>query len=83
MSIMTKCPILPIMQIEKARFFRKAKIIYGEPVEFSEYYGTKPTEEQLSECDARLVEIMLKLRSDYLSEQESKKKAKKEKKNKK
>ncbi|MBE7088885.1 MAG: 1-acyl-sn-glycerol-3-phosphate acyltransferase [Clostridiales bacterium] len=75
-SIMSKRPILPIMQIKKAKFFRKAEIVYGEPIEFTELYGKKPTEEELAECDKKLVETMLKLREDYLAEKQAKKQKK-------
>lgn len=79
-SIMSKRPILPIMQIKKAKFFRRAEIVYGEPIEFTELYGKKPTEEELAECDKKLVDTMLKLREDYLAEKEAQKLAKKQKK---
>ena len=48
-SIKAKCPIVPIMMLNKFKAFKKTHLIIGEPFEFSEYYGKKLTEEDLKE----------------------------------
>lgn len=63
-SIKTKTPIVPIVQIKKIRFLRCAHIMYGEPIEFSEYYGKRLTEEDIAKCDLMLREKMLKLHAE-------------------
>ncbi|MBO5328155.1 MAG: 1-acyl-sn-glycerol-3-phosphate acyltransferase [Clostridia bacterium] len=82
MSIRTKSPIIPIIQVKKAKIFRKADIIIGEPIEFSEYYDKKPTEEQILECDEKLMNKMLEIRTNFLAEKEAQKQEKKRKKKK-
>ena len=72
-AIKTRTPIIPIVQSGKPRLFRKAHVFFGAPIEFTEYYGKKLTEADLAECETRLRNIMLKMRSDYFEEQARKK----------
>ncbi len=60
-SIKTKTPIVPMIQVKKIRIFRKAHVIYGEPIEFEEYYGKRLTEEDIKRCDDILLERMCEL----------------------
>ena len=78
-AIKTRTPIIPIVQSGKPRLFRKSHVFFGAPIEFTEYYGKKLTEADLAECETRLRDIMLKMRSDYFEEQ-ARKKAEKHKK---
>ena len=50
-SIKTKTPIIPLVQIKKIRIFRKAHVLYGEPIEFTEFYDKRLTEEDIKKCD--------------------------------
>lgn len=50
-SIKTKTPIIPMVQIKKIRIFRKAHVLIGEPLEFAEYYDKRITEEDINRCD--------------------------------
>lgn len=72
-AIKTRTPIVPIVQSGKPRLFKKSHIFYGKPVEFTEYYGKKLTEENIAECEMRLREIMLEMRSSFFEEQARKK----------
>ncbi len=84
MAIKTKTPVIPIVIYKKPKFFRRAHILMGEPIEFSEYYDKKNTEEDFSKADMQLREIMLNMKAEhtrYLEEKKAKKKAKKQKKN--
>ena len=61
LSIKTKTPIVPVMQVRKIKFLKCSHILYGEPIEFSEYYDKKLTEEDIKKCDDALREKMLEL----------------------
>lgn len=50
-SIKTKTPIIPMVQVKKIRMFRRAHVLYGEPIEFTEYYDKRLTEEDIKKCD--------------------------------
>ena len=60
-SVKTKTPIIPMIQIKKIRIFRKARVIFGEPIEFTEYYDKRLTEEDIKKCDEILLEKMYEL----------------------
>lgn len=61
LSIKTRTPIIPVVQVNKIRFLRRSKVIYGEPIEFTEYYGKKITEKEIEECDEILRSKMFEL----------------------
>lgn len=58
LSIKTKCPIIPLVQIEKIKAFRCSKFYYGEPIEFTEFYDKKLTQEDIEKADEILLEKM-------------------------
>ena len=60
-AIKTKTPIAPFVQVKKIRPFRKAHVLFGEPIEFSEYYGKRLTEEDIKKCDDILLEKLTEL----------------------
>lgn len=72
-SIRTKTPILPIVLVNKIRTFRRTDVIFGDPIEFSEYYGKKMTEEELVACDNYLRDEMMRMRRVFLQERHKKK----------
>lgn len=61
LSIKTKTPILPIVQIKKIKPFKRAYFYYGEPFEFSEYYGKKITDDDIKVCDEKLRQVLLNM----------------------
>ena len=65
MSIKTKAPIIPMVIYKKPRWFRMTHILIGDPLEFSEYYGKKMTEEEMASVDERLREYMLEMRKNH------------------
>ena len=73
LSIKTKTPIIPFVQVKKIRFLRRSYALYGEPIEFAEYYDRKLTEKDIQDCDEKLRNIMLEL-YDKLSDMLKKKK---------
>ncbi|MCD8040422.1 MAG: 1-acyl-sn-glycerol-3-phosphate acyltransferase [Clostridia bacterium] len=76
-SIKTKTPIIPIVQIKKAKLFRKSDILYGKPIEFTEYYGKKLTDENIAECEERLRSVMLGMRQEFIEQKAAAKNKKK------
>lgn len=61
LSIKTKTPIVPMVQVKKIKAFKKAHVLYGEPFEFTDYYDKKLTEADILECDEILRTKMLEL----------------------
>lgn len=66
-AIKTRTPIIPIVQSGKPSFFRRSHVIYGKPVEFTEYYGKKLTEEGIAECEERVRNLMLEMKARAVS----------------
>lgn len=66
LSIKTQTPIVPIVKVTKTKLFKKTHVIYGDPIEFRQYYGKKVTKEQLEECDEILRKAMWNMRLAFL-----------------
>ena len=75
-SIKTKTPIVPLVQVKKIRIFRKAHVLIGEPIEFTEYYDKRLTEEDIQKCDDFLRDKLSEM-YDELTEILAKKRGKK------
>lgn len=56
LSIKTKTPIIPVVQVKKIKAFRKMHVYYGEPFELTEFYGKKLTQEDVEKADEVLFE---------------------------
>ncbi len=76
LSIKTKTPIIPMVIYKRPRWFRMTHILIGEPLEFSEYYGKKMTDEEMAQVDERLREHMLNMRKEHAEFLANKKKKK-------
>lgn len=61
LSVKTKTPIVPIIQVKKIKFLRLSHAVYGEPIEFTEFYDKKLTEADIEKCDELLRNRMLEL----------------------
>ena len=75
-SIKTKTPIIPMVQVKKIRIFRRAHVLIGDPMEFTEYYDKRLTEEDINKCDDILRDKLNEM-YDQLAEILSKKRGKK------
>lgn len=51
LSLRTHTPIIPVVQVKKMKPFRRARVYYGEPFEFTGFYDKKPTAEDIESCD--------------------------------
>ena len=54
-SIKTRTPIIPMIQIKKIRFLRRAHVLIGEPMEFPEFYGKRLTDEDIQKSEEILL----------------------------
>ncbi|MCD8048158.1 MAG: 1-acyl-sn-glycerol-3-phosphate acyltransferase [Clostridia bacterium] len=61
LAIQTKCPIQPVGINEKFRLFGGLKVVYGEPIYYEGYYGTKPSDEELDRLAKELMDEIYKL----------------------
>lgn len=76
-SIKAKAPIIPVVTYKRPRYFRMTHVIVGDPIEFTEFYDKKPTEEDLAAADKRLMDTFVQLRAEHKEYLESKKKKRK------
>ena len=67
LSIKTQTPIIPIVKVTKIKAFHRTHVIFGDPIEFKQYYGKKVTREQLEECDEILRQAMWNMRLQFLA----------------
>lgn len=66
LSIKMQAPIIPIVQIKKLKAFHKSHIIYGDPIEFRQFYNKKVTKEDIEACDNRLREAIINMRLAFI-----------------
>ena len=76
MAIRCKVPIIPIVIYSKPRYFRRTDILIGDPLELTEYYDRKLTEEEMGQADEFLRQHMLDMRRKHTEYLENKKKKK-------
>jgi 1-acyl-sn-glycerol-3-phosphate acyltransferase len=74
MAIKCKAPIVPIVIYKKPRFFCMAHVLIGEPIELTEYYGKKLSEEELGLIDEQLRQRMLDMKQEHAAFLANKKK---------
>ena len=77
MAIKCQTPIIPVVIYSKPRFFRCTHILIGEPIELSEYYGKKMSEEELGKVDEDLRQFMIDMKTKHKEFLANKKKCKK------
>lgn len=77
MAIKTKTPVLPMVIYHRPKFFRMTHILMGEPIELTEYYDRKLTEEEIVEADEKIRQIMIEMRNKHTEYLNRKKKGKK------
>lgn len=63
-AVRTKSPIIPVMMLKRPRLFCRTKLIFGKPIEFSDYYDKKLTAEDLAALDGELRERMIGLQEE-------------------
>ncbi len=58
-AIKSKKPIVPIMMKSKPRLFRRTKIYFGKPFDFSSYYDKKLTDDVMKELNQIIYDNMV------------------------
>ena len=76
MAIKAKVPVIPVMLYSKPRFFRCTHVLVGDPVDLSEFYDRKLTDEEVSKADDKICQILLNLRKEHKVYLDNKKKKK-------
>ncbi len=79
MAIKAKAPIIPFIICKKPRPFHMTHIVFGEPMELTEYYDKKLTAEEYEEADNLLRNKLYELRDNHyqaLAEKKAKRKSK-------
>lgn len=76
MAIKCKAPIIPLVIYSKPKFFRRTHVLYGEPIDLSEYYDKKLSQEELAQVDEMLRQRMIEMKqahTEYLNAKKQKK----------
>ena len=73
LSIKTESPIYPVICLRKTRFFIRTKIIIGDIVDLSQFYGKKSTVEELQQAEKLVRGAMLITKFRYLADKYQKK----------
>lgn len=68
-AIKGKCPVYPVMCLHKTTLFRRTKIIIGDPVDLSMYYGKRMTAQDYEDAEELIRQAMLSTKHNYLDEQ--------------
>ena len=77
LAIKTKTPVIPFVICNRPKAFRMTHVVFGEPMEFSEYYGRKLTQADYDEADQKLVARLYELRAKHREVMANKKKKRK------
>ncbi len=65
MAIKCKTPIVPVVIYKKPKLFRVAHVLVGDPIELTEYYGKKLTDEELGSIDEKLRQRMRDMKKEH------------------
>ena len=79
LAIKTKTPIIPFVICNKPKVFHKTHVVFGEPMELSEYYDKKLTPEEYDAADEKIKNRLYELRAEHramLAEKKARKKRK-------
>ena len=76
-AIKAKVPVYPVMSIGKTRYFRKTPIVIGDPIDLSEFYDIKMSQEDYEKAENIIREKMLAVVRGYKLNTEAKKRNKK------
>lgn len=66
LSIKLQVPIVPIVQIKKLKPFRRSHIIYGDPIEFRQFYNKRVSKEDIEACDKQLRDAIINMRLAFI-----------------
>lgn len=67
-AIKAKADIIPMSVVTNYRLFSKVKVIIGEPIDMSEYYGRKVDKDEYPEIAQRVLDVVEKNYNENLGE---------------
>lgn len=76
LAIKTKTPVIPFVICNRPHVWRLTHVVFGEPMELSEYYDRKLKPEDYAEADEKLKNRLYELRADFWAEKKSRRKRK-------
>jgi 1-acyl-sn-glycerol-3-phosphate acyltransferase len=78
MAIKAKVPIIPLVIYKRSHMFKCTHVLVGKPIDLSEFYGVKMTDDKIAEADQKLFDTMVGLRKEHAAFLEAKKSKKAE-----
>lgn len=79
LAIKTKTPVIPFVICNRPKIWRCTHVVFGEPMELSEFYDRKLTPEDYAEADEKLKNKLYELRAEHREMLAAKKNRKKNK----
>ncbi len=77
LAVKTKTPVIPFVICEPPKLFRRTHVVFGEPIELTQFYDRKLTPADYEAADELLKNKLYELRSQFRAERAAKKKGKK------
>ncbi len=65
LAIKTKTPIVPFVICNKPRVWHLTHVVFGEPIELTEYYDKKLSAEEYAEVDEKLKNRLYEMRAEF------------------
>ncbi len=65
LAIKTKTPVIPFVICNRPKVWHCTHVVFGEPMELTEYYDKKLTPEDYAEADEKLKERLFELRAEH------------------
>lgn len=77
LAIKTKTPVIPFVICNRPKVFHMTHVVFGEPMELSEFYDRKLTQEDYALAEEKLKNRLYELRAEHRAMLAAKKKKKK------
>ena len=77
LAIKTRTPVIPFVICNRPRVFHMTHVVFGEPMELTEYYDRKLSSEDYAAADEKLKNKLYELRAEHRAQIAAKKRKKK------
>lgn len=77
LAIKTQTPVIPFVICNRPKVFRKTHVVFGEPIEFTEFYGKKLRQEDYDAAETVIRDKLYEMRNEHRKYLAAKKKGKK------
>lgn len=64
-ALRSKATLIPVAIVGKYKWFRPIRVVYGAPVDLSEFYGQKTSKEVLHEATQRIMDAIEQLLAEH------------------